>query len=281
VLRLQLEQMDYEAKRAFEQYNEVDPRNRLVASELERRWNEKLEKVEHLKAALAEKEKEAVVLTEEEEEEILELGERFGEVWESELCLAAVKKKIIRTVVEEVTVDLDEERNVLSFIIHWKGGCHSRFEMAKPASGVGRKTSLDDLEVIRAMAVRYSDAEIARVLNKHGRRTGKGNRWNMERVKTARLRYGLKGEKAPADNVLTLGAAAKYCGVSQTTIKRLVASGLVPKEQIVAWAPWEIRRSDLDSAKVKKILECLRETGKLIIEGDDSEPQESLFTDNK
>jgi hypothetical protein len=156
-----------------------------------------------------------------------------------------VKKKIIRTVVEEVTVDLDEERNVLSFIIHWKGGCHSRFEMAKPVSGVGRKTSLDDLEVIRAMAVRYSDAEIARVLNKLGRRTGKGNRWNMQRVKTVRLRYGLKEDKGPAPvrDVLTLGAAAKYCGVSPTTIKRLVASGVVPKEQIVPWVRQENIRS--------------------------------------
>lgn len=280
-LRLQLESLDYEAKRAFEQYNEVDPRNRLVASELERRWNEKLEKVESLKAAVAEKEKEAVELTEEEEEEILELGERFGEVWESKLCPAAVKKKIIRTVVEEVTVDLDEERNVLSFHIHWKGGCHTRFEMAKPVSGVGRKTSLDDLEMICAMAVRYSDAEIARVLTKLGRRTGKGKRWNMERVKTARLRYGLKGEKEPAHDVLTLGAAAKYCGVSQTTIKQLVAGGLVPKKQIVAWAPWEIRRSDLDSEKVRKVLDRLQETGKLVIEGDDSGAKESLFADNK
>ncbi len=282
-LRLHLRQMDYEAKRAFEQYNEVDPRNRLVASELERRWNEKLEKVESLKTALAERDREAWVLSEEEEEAILELGERFGEVWAGELCPAPVKKKIIRTVVEEVTVDLDEERNVLSFIIHWKGGCHTRFEMAKPVSGVGRKTSLDDLEVIRAMAVHYSDSEIARVLNKLGRRTGKGNRWNMERVKTVRLRYGLKGKEGPAPerDVLTLGAAAKYCRVSQTTIKRLVASEVLPKEQIVPWAPWEIRRSDLDSAKVKEILECLRETGKLVIGRDDSEAQESLFTDNK
>jgi len=282
-LRLQLEQMEYEAKRAFEQYNEVDPRNRLVASELERRWNEKLEKVDSLKTALAEREREAWVLSEEEEEAILELGERFGEVWESELCPAPVKKKIIRAVVEEVTVNLDEEKNVLSFIIHWKGGCHTRFEMPKPVSGVGRKTSLDDLEVIRGMAVHYSDSEIARVLNKLGRRTGKGNRWNMQRVKTVRLRYGLKGEKGPTPerDVLTLGAAAKYCRVSRTTIKRLVATGVLQKEQIVPWAPWEIRRSDLDSERVKEILACLRETGKLVIGGDDSEAQESLFAENK
>lgn len=282
-LALQLEQMEYEAKRAFEQYNEVDPRNRLVASELERRWNEKLEEVERLKTSLAEKDREVCVLSEEEEERIVELGERFGEVWASDLCPAPVKKKIIRTVVEEMAVDLDEEKKVLSFIIHWKGGCHTRFEMPKPVSGVGRKTSLDDLEVIRGMAVRYRDEEIARVLNKLGRRTGKGKRWNEQRVKTVRLRYDIKGEKRSTSDsdVLTLGAAAKYCQVSRTTIKRLVASGTLKKEQVVPWAPWEIRRSDLDSTRVKEILGRLRETGKLTIEGDDSGIQESLFVDIK
>lgn len=51
------------------------------------------------------------MLSEEEEEKIIELGERFGEFCGSELCPAAVEKKVIRTVVEEVTVNLDEEKN--------------------------------------------------------------------------------------------------------------------------------------------------------------------------
>ena len=84
--------------------------------------------------------------------------------------------------------------------------------MAKPVFGIGRMTSLDGIEVIRRMAIHYCDSEIARVLNKLGRRTGKANRWNMQRVKTVRLRYGLKGEKGPVPerDVFTLGAAAKY-----------------------------------------------------------------------
>jgi len=48
-VRRQLAEREYEERRAFEQYNEVDPRNRLVAAELERRWNAKLEEVQSLK----------------------------------------------------------------------------------------------------------------------------------------------------------------------------------------------------------------------------------------
>ena len=45
------------------------------------------------------------------------------------------------------------------------------------------------------------------------------------------------------------------------------------------WAPWEIRRTDLDSEEISKILERLRETGRLVIEGVDSAGQKSLFID--
>jgi len=278
-LAKQLEQLEYEQRRAFEQYNEVDPRNRLVTAELERRWNAKLEAVEQLKATLEEVAHESHTVSEEEREELLAMGERFGEVWESEACPAALKKRIIRTVIEEIVVDLDEETDLLSFIIHWKGGTHTRYRMPKPVSGAGQKTALEDLEIIRKMGARYGDDEIARVLNKLGRRTGKGNRWNEHRVRTARTRHGIQGRRRRAENpdILTLGEAAVYCEVSRTTIKRLVKEGLLNKEQIVPWAPWEITKSDLDSEEIQRILRTLKTTGRLHLERDDSGFQQSLF----
>ena len=129
------------------------------------------------------------------------------------------------------------------------------------------------------MAVKYGDDEITRVLNKLGRRTGKGKPWSELRVRTARRNYSIAGQKrSKADpEVLSQGRAAKYCGVSPTTIKRLVASGLLKKQQVVPWAPWEIRRSDLDSDPIRCVVERLRSTGKLVLSGDDLETQASLF----
>jgi len=279
VLRRQLEHLAYEVRRAFEQYDEADPRHRLVAAELERRWNQKLEEVERARAALDEAERETPVLAELEREEILALGERFAHVWNSGHCPVELKKKIVRTVVEEAVVELDDSGETLRFVVHWKGGTHTRFEMARPPSGVGRKTSLEDLEIIGRMAVRYGDDEIARVLNKLGRRTATGKRWSEQRVATARRRYAIPGQKRsiPDPEILTLGRSAKRCGVSQTTIKRLVAGGVLAKEQVAPWAPWEIRRSDLDADPVRGILERLKRTGKLVLEGDDSERQPTLF----
>lgn len=276
-LQRQIEQLDYEAARAFEQYNEVDPRNRLVAAELERRWNEKLEELEKMRERVRQLDEQTPALSEEQKAEVLALGDRLPHVWDSEHCPPETKKKIIRTVIEEVIVTLDQDE--LRFIIHWKGGTHTDFTMPKPKSGVGRKTSAEDIEVIRRMAVRYGDDDIARVLNKLGRRTATGKRWNEQRVATARQRSGIAGQKRTiADpDILTQGQAIKYCGVSNLTIQKLVRAGIVKMEQVVPWAPWEIKRSDLDSKEVQAILERLRQTGKLVLKGVGADPQGELF----
>ena len=278
-LQRQLDQLEYETRRAFEQYNEVDPRHRLVAAELEGRWNAKLEATERVKSAIAELDRQVRSLTDQEREAILTLGERFADTWESESCPVELRKTIIRTVVNEVIVNSDPTGEALRFIIHWKGGSHTQFEMAKPQWGMADKTSLEDIEVVRRMAVRYGDDEIARVLNKLGRRTGKGNRWNKQRVATVRRKYAIEGHRrrSPDTEILTLRQAATYCGVSPTTIKRLVASGLLESTQVVSWAPWEIKRSDLDSAPIREALAHLHETGKLPVSGDNSGFQQVLF----
>lgn len=205
----QLEQLEYEATRACEQYNEVDPRNRLVASELERRWNVKLEEVARVRASLAEVSARQPPSAEE-RAALTALGERFSDVWNHPACSVELKKQIVRTVIEEVLVD-EEPPDTLSFIVHWKGGSHTAFAMEKANPKTMCRTAEGDLEVIRKMALRYGDDNIARVLNKP---------WSRLSVKTARHTL------VDAD-VLTLQGAARYTGTSDTTIKKLVDAGVL------------------------------------------------------
>ncbi len=200
-------------------------------------------------------------------------------MWHSEHCPVQLKKKIVRTVIEEVLVDEDEEAGELVFTLHWKGGVHTQFRMPKPPSGVGRKTSLADLDIIRRMAARYGDDEIARVLTKLKRRTATGKRWNALRVTSVRARYKIAGQRrsTPDPDVLSLAQAAQYAGVSDTTIRRLVEADLLDNDQVVPWAPWEIQRADLNADPVRGILSRVRDTGKLDLRGDRLGPQPSLF----
>jgi hypothetical protein len=278
-----VEQLEYETQRAFEQHNEVDPRNRLVAVELERRWNEKLRELEEARASLATIEREARSVSGEDRERLLALGRDFSAVWHSDDCPMELKKKILRTVVEEVIAHVEGDGQRLRFVIHWSGGVHTEFEMDKPGYGsYGKKTSMEALDVIRRMAGRYGDDQIAAVLNRSGYLTAKDKRWNQTRVFTVRNRYRIPDSPLDAD-VLNADAAARYCGVSIMAIRRLVTIGVLKCEQVVPYAPWEIRRSNLDSPTVRSMLDRLKRTGKLgtvELEGDGSQSQQRLFTEN-
>ncbi len=275
----QVEQLRYESRRAHERYDEVDPRNRLVAAELERRWNERLEQLSALEAELAVAEQRQRALGEEERKAILALGRHFEAVWCSAECPAELKKKIVHTVIEEVIADSDDVSERLNFVVHWRGGSHTRVEMDRPKSGAGEKTAPADLDVIRTLAVRYGDKEIAGVLNKLGRRTGKGKRWNQSRVKSARVRASIRGRgKSLVDpDILNMAGAARAYGVSDTTIGRLVTHGLVTNHQVVPYAPWELRRQELESEPVRSVLARLRKTGKLVLTGVGCSAQQDLF----
>jgi transposase-like protein len=246
-LSRKLEQLVYEARKAFEQYDAVDARNRLAASELERRWNGKLEEIEAVKQRLSSLETERYSLSPEEEIRIRSMGDHFAGVWQSSHCPPTLKKMIFRTAIEEIIVRMEA------------------------------------LEIIRRMAVRYGDDQIASVLNRRGYSTGKGKRWNQTRVATARRNHSIAGQKRALldPERVSLSEAARICGVSHHTIQRMVEAGLLKREQVTPRAPWEIRRRDLDAEPIHSIVKRLRRTGKLILQGGCAEDQLALFTENQ
>src|SRR3979411_1708113 len=130
-LSSKLEQLEYEAKKAFEQYDAVDARNRLVAGELERRWNEKLEEVETTKQRLSSLNGKRWSLSSDEEERIRLMGENFAESWHSDRCPPTLKKMIFRTAIEEIIVRADAANKTLEFTIHWSGGTATQLKVAR------------------------------------------------------------------------------------------------------------------------------------------------------
>jgi DNA invertase Pin-like site-specific DNA recombinase len=282
-LSSKLEQLEYEARKAFEQYDSVDARNRLVASELERRWNEKLEEIGTTKHKLSELNRMRYGLSHEEEAQIRAMGENFSSVWESDQCPPELKKMIFRTVLEEIIVRSDEAKGTLHLTVHWIGGVHTEIEMQRPRPATDCATPMEALDIIRRMAPRHGDDQIASVLNRLGHSTGKGKRWNQIRVATARRNHSIAGQKRALldPERVSLTEAARICGVSHRSIERLVEAGLLEREQVAPRAPWQIRRADLDTEPVRSIIDRLRRTGKLVLQGGCTESQTALFTENK
>ncbi|MCU7937641.1 MAG: recombinase family protein [Candidatus Thiodiazotropha sp. (ex Dulcina madagascariensis)] len=269
----------YEAQRAFEQYDRVDPANRLVAETLEKRWNEKLKALEYTRSELAHEQAQAKSITDQDKDNILALGKNFSPVWRDKACPMSLKKRLVRLLINEIVVDIDEQHQQLHFIIRWQGGCHSEFMLERPRSAAqAHKTDKADLEIIQAMAPKYDDMAIARVLASLGRTTGKGRKWSRRSVAYIRRRYGL----GPCDpqalaGTTTLVQAAKQCGISDGSIKRLIDAKILSATQVAPYAPIEIKQEDLDSEIVQQHIQTLKRTGKLSIEGTIMDNQKSLF----
>lgn len=278
-LQRQLEQAEYEAGRAFSQYDQVDPNNRLVADTLEQRLNEKLEKAEQVKSELYTTQMNAQSLSQTEKESIHELGRHFSDTWNRPECSMILKKKIIRLLIKEIIVDTHEAEQTLSLIVHWQGGSHTVLCVPRPLpANKAHRTSEKDLEIIEKMAIRYDDAEIAKVLSKLGRKTGKGKRWTKSSVGTARRKLKIKASsKILNDDILNMVQAKKYCDVSDSTLLKLIEENILPANQIVAFAPFEIKQSDLDSEPVSTIIDTLKKTGKLLLRGSQPANQKDLF----
>jgi DNA invertase Pin-like site-specific DNA recombinase len=253
-LELALEQARYEAARARRQYDAADPENRLVAGELERRWNERLLEVRDLELAVEQLgADEASALTEADREKLMTLGRDLAEAWDRPGVTPETRKKIMRTVISEIIVDIVDDS--LELIIHWQGGDHTRLTTKRNRPGQSRwATDEEVVDLVRALARQMPDEAIAALLNRLGKSTSHGNSWTRGRVCSLRHQYGVAiyrdGERAERGEA-TLDEAASTLTVSTSTIRRFIAEGILPATQHCKGAPWTIQQADLERAEIR------------------------------
>ncbi|MEN6386354.1 MAG: recombinase family protein [Phycisphaerales bacterium] len=157
-MELELQQAKYNSQRAWKQYDATDPENRLVASELEKRWNDSLEDVKKLEQKIYNEKNKKKNVTMPEKADFLSLSQKFALVWDQPGSDATLKKRIIRTLIEEVLVDTDSKRGFIEVLIHWKGGVHSELLVPKRKHGRNRFASPDNVvEIIKELSKIYSD----------------------------------------------------------------------------------------------------------------------------
>ncbi len=189
-LQRDLEAARYGAQRAQKQYDATDPENRLVADELERRWNQALERVREIERRIHEHAGHHDTTSAPSLQEFEHLASDLESVWHSPDSDIRLKKAIVRTLIHEVVVDVDADHGELILIIHWKGGVHTELRLPRRRRGQnGAQTSKDIVEAVRILARVCSDDWIAAALNRSGLLTGRGNYWTKERVVSLRTYY--------------------------------------------------------------------------------------------
>lgn len=246
---LALEQARFEVARARRQYDAVDPDNRLVAAELERRWNESLKHHRDIEAELeAMKSSRPASLTEDMRRALLQLGEDVPAVWRHPQSSMSLKKRIVRTVVKEIVARKDGEK--ITMLLHWYGGDHTELAFQKNKTGQHRYAAPADIvELVRQLARVQSDQGIVSILNRLGIRTGRGHTWTEVRVRSFRDTHAIavyaEGERR-ARGELTMEEAATMLGVSTETIRRLIAQKQLPAKQACRSAPWIIEHAEVE-----------------------------------
>jgi DNA invertase Pin-like site-specific DNA recombinase len=246
---LALEQARYEVTRARRQYDAVDPANRLVAAELERRWNQALTTETQLEAELVILHQgREHTLTNTQKHELLSFARDLPGLWDDPRSLPEHKKRLLRIALKEIVATC--ERETIRLVLHWQGGDHTQVEFEKIRTGRHRYVTDEGLvEIVRVLARIEPDERIASILNRNERRTAHGQNWTAKSVCSLRNNHAIQvyreGERqARGEMSVSEGAAA--LGVTPTTVLRLIRLKQLPATQACVGAPWTLRRADVE-----------------------------------
>jgi excisionase family DNA binding protein len=254
IVALDLQQALYEASLAERRYAACDPDNRLIAAQLEKNWESALRRAEGCRARLAALD---VADPAAPVPDFTGLADDLAAAWTAPGVTTRTRQQLLRALVTDIIADVDEAAREVVVTIHWRGGQHSRLRVRKPRTGEhGCRTPEEALAVMERMAARWSDEDIAASLNRMGLRTGQGKTWTAHRVGSIRKVHGLHAYRSAEKNGawLTMMEAAAKLGVTNHVIRRLIKERILPAEQVVAGAPYQIRAADLADERVAAAL---------------------------
>ena len=243
----QIERAAYQAQRAERQYMATEPENRVVARELERRWELALNDLERVRNKSARALEAPELLSANDLEKVHLLGLELGSVWDADTTTHRDRKRLLRCLIEEVQLSTKVDRYEIRIV--WKGGATTERELVRGPAGWARCTSEDTVDLVRQLAAEFDDAQIARILNKQGRRSGHDIPFTKMAITSLRGKNHIpKCRKTviidPRHGPFTAEQAAPELGVTMGTVHRWLRGGVLAGEQLTPGAPWRIVLTD-------------------------------------
>jgi len=253
--RQSLERATYDADLARRRYEEVDPSNRLVAAALERTWESLLQVQRQTEEALNRFRKETpTTLTPDEKESISQLASDFSRLWNSDATTDVDRQNMVRSVIEDIVVEVVDNTERLSVAVHWTGGFTSQHETRR------RVQSFDRLEASKELATRiqqlYDEGcpllDIANKLNSEGYKPAKGERFTQTSMGALCRMLRRKGIIAKTPNIQPnywrAGALCNQLGIQKPTISGWRHRGWVQVKRVGSrWIYWA------DAAELKRL----------------------------
>ena len=261
-LERELEEAQYEASLASRRYEAVDPAKRLVARELESRWNASLEHVAQLQERLAAMQAGLAQRRPIDRAALLALAQDLPAVWNAPTTDARTKQRVVRILILEVIIDLDDAADEVVLTLHWIGGRHT--EVRIPRVKTGRYPA--DLHpspvvVMRKLGGKWPDKELATTMNRMRGKHPSGGAWTTMRVQELRERLKIApfDLAAVGEETITVDETARRLKICVGSVYRLIREGSLPAVQLMRSAPWQIPAAALESQSVKTGLQGIAE----------------------
>jgi hypothetical protein len=252
--QMRLQRAEYEAALAERRYGEVDPSNRLVASTLERRWNDALLQLQDLKKQAAEfQQQKARVMTPEQREKVLALARDLPRLWHAASTQAKDRKRMLRLLIKDITVEKSSVPKQLLVHIRWQGGACSERIVQLPLNLPDRlRYPTAVVERIRELAQSLPDAEIAAQLNRDGHTSAKGKPYTTKIIQWIRWRYQIPPAPLKNGEEFTVQQVAQQFGVSIWVVYYWIERGIITKaRRLNDRAPYWITLKPADEEKLR------------------------------
>lgn len=261
-LEKEIEAARYQATLAARRYELVDPAQRLVARQLEQRWNDALEKAGQLEQRMRDLEAHLQQRPGMDRDSLLALAQDLPAAWNAPGCQTRTKHRLTSILLQEVVLDLDEDANQIVVVIHWAGGRHTEVRVARIRFGRypdDRHPSA--VEVIRKLGGQWPDRQLAVTMNRLRTPTANGKPWTVVAVRELRERLGIAAFDPAAVQTQTISAveAAKRLNICCHSVMRLIRDGVLPATQLMACAPWQIPVAALETDMVADAVRAVRE----------------------
>jgi hypothetical protein len=230
--RKHVERAQYEAELARRRYMNVSPDNRLVADSLEAEWNNRLRILAEAQEQYEQQtQKQRRLIDSQTREQLLSLAADFPRVWNDPCVEPRERKRILRLLIEDVTLISGE---MIQVHVRLRGGATRSLTLAKPLPIAQiRKTKPEVVAEINGLLDHYCDREVAEVLNRQGRRTWQGEAFNLKKIAHIRQAFNLtcRFSRLRAQGLLTAKEMGARHGVTPTTIHLWAREGRLQKHR--------------------------------------------------
>ncbi len=251
--QMRLERAEYEAALAERRYQEVDPSQRLVAGTLERRWNDALLQLEDLKKQAAEFLcQEARVATPEQKAKVLALARDLPRIWQAPTTQAKDRKRMLRLLIKDITVEKPLRPKQLLAHIRWQGGACTDIGVRLPPNIADRvRYPAAVVDRVRHLAQNLPDGEIADCLNQEGHISALGKPFAGSMIQWIRYRYQIPRAKLVRPEELTVQQVAERFRVSPNVVYYWIDRGVIEARRLNAGSPYWITLDETDEQKLR------------------------------